>query len=221
MKSLGRWLQSPPFFTFLFLLPIFVYFAEKGKEDTGFGCKRGDIMRAPLKSIDLEKILWKRNFSNFILIPTLNCKLCMTKNGKDLVGFLDSWEQSFLFFERRSQTIILIPLFDLLLPNFNQIVRKWESFLALFPFLEIEMLRHNPTSSVSLTKFVRHGDCMSCDPRTHTGISVIPICIRGLILIPVCIWELQGVIGSHHGESLCLFLEEVKIIMSTTNKRWN
>ena len=39
--------------------------------------------------------------------------------------------------------------------------------------------------------------------------------------IPVCIWELQGVIGSHRGESLCLFLEEVKIIMSTTNKRWN
>ena len=50
--------------------------------------------------------------------------------------------------------------------------------------------------------------------------SVIPICIRGLILIPVCIWELHGVIGSHRGESRCLFLEEVKIIMSTTNKRW-
>ena len=65
-----------------------------------------------------------------------------------------------------------------------------------------------------------YGDCMSCNPRMHTGIYVIPICIRGLILIPVCIWELQGVIGSHHGEPLCLFLEEVTIIMSTTNKRW-
>ena len=64
-----------------------------------------------------------------------------------------------------------------------------------------------------------YGDYMSCD--MHTGISVIPICIRGLILIPVCIWKLQQVIGSHHGESLCLFLEELKIIMSTTNKQWN
>ena len=64
-------------------------------------------------------------------------------------------------------------------------------------------------------------DYMSCNPRMHTGISVIPICIRGLILIPVCIWELQGVIGSHHGESLCLFLEEVTITMSTTNRQCN
>jgi len=67
-------------------------------------------MRAPLKSIDLEKILFrdrcKRNFSNFILIPTLNCKRYMTKNGKDLVGFLVSWEQSFLFFEKVSNNNI-------------------------------------------------------------------------------------------------------------------
>ena len=62
-------------------------------------------------------------------------------------------------------------------------------------------------------------DCMSCNPRMHTGISVLPICIRGLILIPVCICELQGVIGSYHGESLCLFLEEVLIILLTTNKQ--
>ena len=51
------------------------------------------------------------------------------------------------------------------------------------------------------------------NPCMHTGIAchAIPVCIRGLILIPVCIWELQGVIGAHHGESLCLFLEEEKI----------
>ena len=29
--------------------------------------------------------------------------------------------------------------------------------------------------------------------------------------------EKRGVIGSHHGESLCLLLVEVKIIMSTIN----
>ena len=29
----------------------------------------------------------------------------------------------------------------------------------------------------------------------------------------------RGVIGSHHGESLCLFLVEVQIIMLTTNKQ--
>ena len=49
-------------------------------------------MWAPLKTMDLEKFLFrdrcKRNFSNFILIPNLNCKRCMTKNGEDLVGFL-------------------------------------------------------------------------------------------------------------------------------------
>jgi hypothetical protein len=62
------------------------------QEDTGFGCKRGGIMWAPLKTMDLEKILFQdrcwRNLSNFISIPTLNCKRCMTKIGKDLVGFL-------------------------------------------------------------------------------------------------------------------------------------
>jgi hypothetical protein len=31
----------------------------------------------------------------------------------------------------------------------------------------------------------------------------------------------RGVIGSHHGESLCLFLVDVQIIMSATNKQWN
>ncbi len=93
----------------------------------------------------------------FILIPTSNCKHCMTKNGEDLEGFLVSWEQSFLFFEKVSNNK-LIPSFDLLLPNFNQIMRKWESFLALFPFLEIEMLRPNPTSGVSLTNIQADGD---------------------------------------------------------------
>jgi hypothetical protein len=29
------------------------------------------------------------------------------------------------------------------------------------------------------------------------------------------------VIGSHHGESLCSFLVEIKIILWTTNKQWN
>ena len=33
--------------------------------------------------------------------------------------------------------------------------------------------------------------------------------------------EKRKVIGSHHGESPCLLLVEVKIIMSTINKRWN
>ncbi len=132
--------------------------------------KRGDIMWAPLKTVDLEKILFRdrcwRNVSNFILIPTWNCKRGMNKTGKDLVGFLVLGSNLsyfsgrisylvgsnfFFFFEKRSKTIILIPSFDLLLPNFNQIVRKWESFLALFSFLKIEMLRHNPISSVSLT----------------------------------------------------------------------
>jgi hypothetical protein len=37
-------------------------------------------------------------------------------------------------------------------PNFTQIVRKWECFLVLLPLLDIETLRHNPTSSVSPTK---------------------------------------------------------------------
>ena len=59
-------------------------------------------MWAPLKTMDLEKFLFrdrcKRNFSNFILIPNLNCKRCMTKNGEDLVGFLVSWGEIFLIF---------------------------------------------------------------------------------------------------------------------------
>ncbi len=57
-------------------------------------------------------------------------------------------------------------------------------------------------------------------PRMHTGIdldhhmhmgiawhiiSSIPIHIRGLISILVCIQELQGVIGSHHGEHYVCF----------------
>jgi hypothetical protein len=84
-------------------------------------------MWAPLKTLDLEKILFQdrcwKNFSNFISIPTLNCKRCMTKIGEDLVGFL-VLGSNLSYFLRRSQTMILIPSIDLLLPNFNQIVRK-------------------------------------------------------------------------------------------------
>ena len=40
-----------------------------------------------------------------------------------------------------------------------------------------------------------YGDYMSCDPRMHTGISAISLCIWGLILIPVCIQ------GSHDMQS--------------------
>ena len=61
-------------------------------------------------------------------------------------------------------------------------------------------------------------DSMTHNPRMHKGISSIPVRIRQLILIPVCIRESQGVIGSHHGESPSLFLVDKKIIMSTTNK---
>ena len=43
-----------------------------------------------------------------------------------------------------------------------------------------------------------YADYVSCDPH--------------MLLIPTCICELQEVIGSHHDESLCLFLEEVNII---------
>jgi hypothetical protein len=62
---------------------------------------------------------------------------------------------------------------------------------------------------------------MTHNPHMHMGISSIPVRIWGLILIPVCIQELQGVIGSHHGESFCLLLLEVKMIMLTTYKQWN
>ena len=40
-----------------------------------------------------------------------------------------------------------------------------------------------------------YGDYVSCDPRMHTGISAISLCIWGLILIPVCIR------GSHDMQS--------------------
>ena len=110
-------------------------------------------MRAPLKTM-MENIPFrdwcKRSFSNFIIISNSNCKRSWLKMAR--IWRLSCLEGSNLsYFLRRSQTIILIPSFNLLLHNFNQIMRKWESFLALFPFLEIEILRPNPTFGVSLT----------------------------------------------------------------------
>jgi hypothetical protein len=54
--------------TWYYILSLAEFNYHEGLEDTGFGCKRGEIMRAPPKTMDLEKFLFwdrcKRKFSN-------------------------------------------------------------------------------------------------------------------------------------------------------------
>jgi hypothetical protein len=54
--------------------------------------KKGKKSFRRLEGSALVKLL------KFILIPNINCKRCMTKNDKDLVGFLVSWGAIFLIF---------------------------------------------------------------------------------------------------------------------------
>jgi hypothetical protein len=57
---------------------------------------------------------------------------------------------------------------------------------------------HTVRTEISLYAYGKspyaYGDYVSCDPRMHTGISAISVCIRGL-MIPVCIR------GSHEMQS--------------------
>ena len=118
-----------------------------------WGSKRGDFWAPPQKKQRilrkvLLKVLIKKKVQNYVLIPTLITSF----NDKhwQISGNISCPLRSIIFWRRRRLELNMDSFVDGCVPqNFSDITRKCVCLLILIFFLEIEMLRHDPASSVS------------------------------------------------------------------------
>jgi hypothetical protein len=125
----------------------------KDLEDTGLGVKKGGFLSPPPKkhciwSKVLLKVLIKKKVQNYVSISML-IALFNDKHWQRS-GNISRLLRSIIFWRQRRLELNMDSYFDGCVPqNFSDITRKCVCLLILIFFLEIEMLRHDPASSVS------------------------------------------------------------------------